>query len=140
MSDSKNEAPTPRASTATKKKPEWTVGHTFTAFEALNSMASEKLEPKASAKVLKLVEWIRPFYEDIVETRKNEATRLGTPVSDGEVTIAAENIEEFNTTMRAAASEKVNVPERLKLSLDDLAGAKISPLTLLGISCIMVDM
>lgn len=137
MADRKDEV---LPATPTAKKPEWTIGHLYTAFEALNSMANDKLEPKASAKILKLVDWIRPFYEDVVEKRKVEATRLGTPVREGEVTIPSENIEEFNSIMRATVAEKTKVPERLKLSLDDLSGAKISPVTLLSISCVMSDL
>lgn len=136
--DRKDEAP--GAKKAGAQKPEWTVGHLYGAFEALNAIANEKLEPRASAKILKLVEWIRPFYEEVVDKRKTEATRLGTPVKEGEVTIGPEHIEEFNSTIRKVTAEKVNIPNSVKLSIDDLTGARISPATLNNISCVMLDL
>ena len=136
--DRKDEAPA--AKKAAAPKPEWTVGHLHSAFGALNTIASEKLEPRASAKILKLVEWIRPFYDEVVDKCRAEATRLGTPAKEGEVTIEPENIEEFNSAMRKVTAEKVSIPSSVKLSIEDLTGARISPVTLNSISCIMSDL
>jgi hypothetical protein len=122
------------------KKQECTLGALYVAFEALSTLASEKLDPKASAKILKLANWIEPLYNDIVEIRNKEAGRLGEPVEDGKVRIPADNVEEFNTTMRAATSETVKVPASMKLTIGDLDGAKVSPAVLLSISCVMVGL
>ena len=125
---------------AISQKPEWTVGHLYNAFEALNAIANEKFEPRASAKILKLVEWIRPYYEDVTETRKAQLVRLGTEVEEGKYNLPAEHHETFNSVMKEATAEKVSIPERLKLSIEDLTGARISPATLNSISCIVSDL
>ena len=125
-----------------KKKPECTIGMLYDAFEALDAISNDKFDPKGSQRILKLADWVRPYYEDVVEKRKELATRLGEPLESepGRFRIPPEKIAEFNRTMAESLVEPVKVPERIKLTVDDFFGSKISPANMLKLRCVISDL
>lgn len=131
-----------KSRSAARAEDKCSVGGVCDAFEALASLANEKLDSKATAKIIRLVKWVEPIYEEFVAQRNALASQFGEPVSgeEGKFLVPKDKADEFIRSAKAAAAEPQTVPKKLRLSVEDLDGAKISPADLIRLRWFLHDL
>jgi len=124
------------------KLPNVILAQIVVAFTAIDVFKDEKLDPKISSKLIKIKNWMSPFFEQFHEVRDHTLKELGVPdeKTPGQFTVPTENVEKFNEIVNREGVKPVMIPNKLKLSLSDLDGIKVAPGDLSKIAVLFSDL
>ena len=91
-----------------------------------------------------MVRWTEEVYTEFSTLKKETLERLGTPLDGAEnvtkYTVPPENVKECLDILTKASKRPMLIPKRLKLTLSDLEGAKISPAIMIRMRWFLSDL
>ena len=126
-----------------EKKRAVTVGDVVGAFDALKLISEEKFNIKTGQKLVKLTRWVQPVVDEFMEFQAALLKRLGNPVDGKPGTFEFSSEEkrvEYTNTLKERLEQTMAIPEKFKLSVNDLSHIEISAKSLLNLECVLVDL
>lgn len=131
---------TPSASPAARVVSCCSLGELADAYEALAELMVQPLDVSCAVKVLRIQRACRPLMVKVLQAREEAAMRFGTSKGDGKYHLPGDKLEEYKTAIKPVLSEIIPIPPAGKLTLAELSGAKIAPMSLERMAPLLSDL